>query len=301
MRVLSFGSLNIDYVYSVDHFVSGGETISARALHVYTGGKGLNQSIALSRAGIEVYHAGAVGTDGRFLLEALSEAGVNTEYIRVRQDVRTGNAIIQNNIEGDNCILLYGGANQAIEQEQINDVFGHFADGDYLLVQNEINHMPYIVERAKEKGMKVVLNPSPMNEKVLALPLHSIDYFILNEIEAFQLMDEKYEEEFDGKELAERVKAKFPNAAIILTMGSRGSVCVTDTECIRQPVYKVETIDTTAAGDTFTGYFLGGLLAGRTLADSMKLAAKAAAIAVSRAGAAPSIPDMAEVSNFLFP
>lgn len=298
MRVLSFGSLNIDYVYAVDHFVSGGETISARELYVYTGGKGLNQSIALSRAGTTVFHAGAIGTDGQFLLEALSEAGVNTEYIRVRQDVRTGNAIIQKNVEGDNCILLYGGANQAIEREQISDVFGHFADGDYLLVQNEINHMPYIVEKAKEAGMKVVLNPSPMNEKVLALPLHSIDFFVLNEIEAFQILDENYEEEFDGKELAERVKAKFPNATIVLTMGSRGSVCVTGMECILQPAYKVKAIDTTAAGDTFTGYFLGGLLAGRTLADSMKLAAKAAAIAVSRAGAAPSIPDMAEVEAF---
>ena len=96
MKVLSFGSLNIDYVYTVPHFVKKGETLSAKELNVYTGGKGLNQSIALSRAGIDTYQAGAIGTDGKFLLEKLKEAGVHTEYVKILDEVRTGNAIIQN-------------------------------------------------------------------------------------------------------------------------------------------------------------------------------------------------------------
>ncbi|WP_434309088.1 ribokinase [Hominifimenecus sp. rT4P-3] len=300
MSVLSFGSLNIDYVYSVDHFVSPGETLSAKALHVYIGGKGLNQSIALARTGISVYHAGAIGTDGRFLIEALEKAGVNTEYVSVLDDVRTGNAIIQKDIKGNNCILLYGGANQAIERAQIDNVFTHFTQADYLLIQNEINHLPYIVEKAKNIGMKIVLNPSPMDEKIFALPLHKIDYFILNEIEAFQILGEEFTEAYDGKQLAEKLRNRWEDATIILTMGGKGSICLNHTEYIEQPIYKVEVMDTTAAGDTFTGYFLGSLLSGKTLRDSMNMAAKAAAIAVSREGAAPSIPCKAEVEALIY-
>ena len=183
MKILSFGSLNIDYVYKVPHFVKKGETLSAKELNVYTGGKGLNQSIALVRAGVETYHAGAIGTDGLFLLDQLKEAGVHTDLVKVLDDVRTGNAIIQNDEEGDNCIVLFGGANQAISKEQVDEVFEQFTDEDYLLIQNEINELPYITEKAKEKGMKIILNPSPMNEKIMQLSLDQIDYFILNEIE----------------------------------------------------------------------------------------------------------------------
>ena len=126
MKILSFGSLNIDYVYKVSHFVKKGETLSAEELNVYTGGKGLNQSIALSRAGMETYHAGAIGMDGLFLLDQLKEAGVNTDLVKILEDVRTGNAIIQNDEEGDNGIILFGGANQAISKEQVDEVFEHF-------------------------------------------------------------------------------------------------------------------------------------------------------------------------------
>ena len=125
MKVLSFGSLNIDYTYKVDHFVQKGETLSSESLQVFSGGKGLNQSVALAKAGVETYHAGAIGEDGKFLLEVLKEAGANTDMVAVRTDVRTGNAIIQNDKEGDNCILLYGGANQAITDEQIDETVAH--------------------------------------------------------------------------------------------------------------------------------------------------------------------------------
>ena len=134
MKVLSFGSLNIDYTYKVDHFVQKGETLSSESLQVFSGGKGLNQSVALAKAGVETYHAGAIGEDGRFLLEVLKEAGANTDMVVVRTDVRTGNAIIQNDKEGDNCILLYGGANQAITDEQIDETVAHFEKGDFLLL-----------------------------------------------------------------------------------------------------------------------------------------------------------------------
>ena len=193
MKVLCFGSLNIDYTYKVDHFVKKGETLSAESLQVFCGGKGLNQSIALAKAGVDTCHAGAVGEDGVFLLEELQKAKVDTGCVAVRQDVRTGNAIIQNDREGDNCILLYGGANQAITKEQVDTVLEHFVSGDFLMLQNEINEIPYIMEQAHRKGMKIVLNPSPMNEKIFHLPLETVDYFLLNEVEAGQILGETKE------------------------------------------------------------------------------------------------------------
>lgn len=295
MKILSFGSLNIDYVYSVPHFVKKGETLSAKELNVYTGGKGLNQSIALARAGVETYQAGAIGTDGMFLLEQLKEAGVKTDLVKILDDVRTGNAIIQNDDEGDNCIVLFGGANQAITKEQVDEVFKDFTNEDYLLIQNEINELSYIVEKAKEEGMKIILNPSPMNEKIMKLPLDQIDYFILNEIEAMQILEMDKPEEIDGKYIASLLHERFKDATIVLTLGSEGSVCISDDEYVEQSIYKVKAIDTTAAGDTYTGYFIAGILNGKTIKESMDIASKASAIAVTRQGAAPSIPVLEEV------
>lgn len=298
MKILSFGSLNIDYVYSVPHFVKKGETLSAKELNVYTGGKGLNQSIALARAGVETYQAGAIGTDGMFLLEQLKEAGVKTDLVKILDDVRTGNAIIQNDDEGDNCIVLFGGANQAITKEQVDEVFKDFTNEDYLLIQNEINELSYIVEKAKEEGMKIILNPSPMNEKIMKLPLDQIDYFILNEIEAMQILEMDKPEEIDGKYIASLLHERFKDATIVLTLGSEGSVCISDDEYVEQSIYKVKAIDTTAAGDTYTGYFIAEILNGKTIKESMDIASKASAIAVTRQGAAPSIPVLEEVEEY---
>ena len=298
MKVLSFGSLNIDYTYKVDHFVQKGETLSSESLQVFSGGKGLNQSVALAKAGVDTYHAGAIGEDGRFLLEILKDAGANTDMVTVRTDVRTGNAIIQNDKEGDNCILLYGGANQAITDEQIDETIALFEEGDFLLIQNEINGLERILAKAHEKGMKAVLNPSPMNEKILKLPLEYIDYFILNEVEAGQILGETLEEGYDGRLLAEKLRAKFPHAAVLLTMGADGSVYMDGQQIVQQKAFRVKAVDTTAAGDTFTGYFLGGLTGGKSVAESMEEASKASAIAVTRKGAAPSIPTRSELADF---
>ncbi len=294
MKVLCFGSLNIDYTYKVDHFVKKGETLSSGSLQVFSGGKGLNQSIALARAGAETYHAGSIGEDGRFLLEQLQDAGVDTRYVTVLETVRTGNAIIQNDKEGDNCILLYGGANQAVTTDQADAVLEHFRKGDCLVLQNEINELAYIMERAHERGMKIVLNPSPMDEKIQGLPLGYVDYFMLNEIEASQILGQEMRGA-EGVDLAKGILDRFADSAVVLTMGEHGSVYMDSSETITQPVYPAETVDTTAAGDTFTGFFIGGILRGLTIRQAMDMASKAASIAVTRRGAAPSIPDLQEV------
>lgn len=298
MKILCFGSLNIDYTYKVDHFVQRGETLAAGSMDKFGGGKGLNQSIALARAGMEVYHAGAVGRDGSFLLEQLKAAGVNTEYVAILEESHTGHAIIQNNQDGDNCIMLYGGANREITPEQADRVFLEFQEGDCLLLQNEINQLPYLMRRAHERGMKIVLNPSPMDRNILDLPLELVDYFILNEIEAGQMLGEAYDGMAEGERMAELLHQKYASATIVLTLGEAGSVLHDSRTMIRQGKYNVRAVDTTAAGDTFTGFFLGCMLKGSSGEEAMDMAAKAAAIAVTRHGAAPSIPRMKEVLEF---
>ena len=298
MKVLCFGSLNIDYTYKVPHFVKKGETLASERLQVFGGGKGLNQSVALAKAGTEVYHAGSIGQDGMFLLDMLKDAGANTDFVKILDTVRTGNAIIQNDKSGDNCIILYGGANQAITREQVDEVMSHFESGDYLVLQNEINELGYIVEKAHEKGMIIVLNPSPMNEKILALPLDVINYFILNEVEAGQILGKEDKGEESWEQIADDLLKKFPQATIVLTMGSEGSVFKNQKETVCQSIYKVQAVDTTAAGDTFSGYFIGGILGGLSAKEAMDQASKASAIAVTRKGAAPSIPVLAEVQNY---
>lgn len=296
MKVLSFGSLNVDYVYKLPHVVVKGETLSSKALNVYPGGKGLNQSIALGKAGADVYHAGAIGEDGRFLMECLEDAGVNTKFIKILPEVKSGHAIIQNTDDGDNCIVLYGGANQSITKEQVDETLAFFESGDYLILQNEINELKYIVEQAHAKEMKIVLNPSPMNEIINGLPLDFVDYFLLNEIEAAQVLGKPIE---NPDEIISELAEAFPHAKVVLTLGSDGSVFYDGTQKIRQGIYKVKAVDTTAAGDTFTGYFIAGEAAGCAAKESMDRAAKASAIAVSRPGAGVSIPTLSEVESFV--
>lgn len=295
MKILNFGSLNIDYTYDVDHFVRGGETLSSKALHLFPGGKGLNQSIAVSRSGADVWHAGAVGkSDGEFLIKQLNEAGVNTDYVK-RLEVPSGHAIIQRQPDGGNCILLFGGSNQEITRGMADEVLEHFGKGDYLLLQNEISEVGYIMKRAAEKGMRIVLNPSPMDEKIGKLPLENVDYFLLNEVEAESLCGEGANR---PEAMMEKLTKGFPKAKIVLTLGSQGSLYWDGEKMIKQPCYKVKAVDTTAAGDTFTGFFIGGLSQGMEGVKALDWAARAAAVAVSRAGAATSIPSKEEVDRF---
>ena len=297
MKVLNFGSLNIDYVYRVDHILVKGETESSFSRNIFAGGKGLNQSVALGRAGVNVYHAGCIGEDGRFMVELLNEAGVDTRFVKVLTDSPSGHTVIQNDKEGDNCILLYGGANIRVTKEQVDETLKEFDAGDYLVLQNEISELPYIIEKAHEKGMVIVLNPAPMNENIQRLELSYVDYFILNEIEAAQLTARSSDitRQPDEEELVNALRKEFPSAKTVLTLGAAGSVYIDDKDTIRQGIYEVKPVDTTAAGDTFTGYFLAGMTEGKPVKEALDMAAKASSITVTRPGAAPSIPLRSEL------
>ena len=296
MKILNFGSLNLDYVYDVDHFVRKGETIASREMRIFCGGKGLNQSVALSKAGAQVYHAGLVGQDGGILREMLLSAGVHDELVRCLPDTSTGNAIIQRDTTGDNCILLYGGANQKVTEEFVREVLAGFSAEDWLVLQNEISQIPYIVDLAYEKGMTIVLNPSPMDEKIQEISLCKIHYFLLNQGEAQALTGVQG----DGTVLAHHLRKQFPDASVVLTLGEAGSLYIGKEGTVFQKAYRVPVVDTTAAGDTFTGYFVAEISAGKPVEQALDMAARASAIAVSRPGAAPSIPDRSQVVDWQF-
>ncbi|RPF47596.1 ribokinase [Hydrogenoanaerobacterium saccharovorans] len=293
MKLLNFGSLNIDYVYKVDHFVRPGETMSSESRQTFCGGKGLNQTIALARAGVQVYHAGAVGkADGEMLLEALKKNNVNIDFVKQCEDIATGHAIIQVNRSGQNCIMLYGGANQTMTKEHIDETLAGFSADDFLILQNEINNLGYIMEQAHKKGLVIVLNPSPMNEKILALPLEFVDYFMLNEVEAADICGEESKDNLLGS-----LSRKYPKAKIVLTLGKHGVQYKDGEQILSHGIYKVPVVDTTAAGDTFTGFFIGSLAQGYAAEEALRLASVASSIAVSRQGAESSIPYMDEVKN----
>lgn len=293
MRVLNFGSMNLDYVYTVDHMVLPGETQNSQGMHTFLGGKGFNQSTALAKAGVEVYHAGLIGEEGKIFRETAKEYGIRDEYIQVC-DEKNGHTIIQVDKNGQNCILLYGGANRAITREFVDEVLSGFEKGDIILLQNEINELDYIIDKAYEKGMQIFLNPSPFDGALDACDLNKISCFLLNEIEGGQIAGET-----EPDKIIDGILANYENAKVVLTLGGDGSVYADKEKRCQQPVYKVETVDTTAAGDTFTGYFIAGLIQGKTVEETMRMCAVAAGIAVSRPGAAPSIPYMEEVEKLL--
>lgn len=293
MRVLNFGSMNLDYVYTVDHMVLPGETQNSQGMHTFLGGKGFNQSTALAKAGVEVYHAGLIGEEGKIFRETAKEYGISDKYIQVC-DEKNGHTIIQVDKNGQNCILLYGGANRAVTHEFVDEVLSGFEKGDIILLQNEINELDYIIDKAYEKGMQIFLNPSPFDGALDACDLNKISCFLLNEIEGGQIAGET-----EPDKIIDGILANYENAKVVLTLGGDGSVYADKEKRCQQPVYKVETVDTTAAGDTFTGYFIAGLIQGKTVEETMRMCAVAAGIAVSRPGAAPSIPYMEEVEKLL--
>ena len=297
MKALNFGSMNLDYVYHVDHFVRPGETLSSFSMEVNPGGKGLNQSIALARAGADISHAGCVGEGGEMLTALLVENGVDTTCLKPVKEVQ-GNAVIQVNPSGENCILLFGGSNQCVTADQIDATLSAFAPGDCLVLQNEINGLPLLVDRAYERGMRIVLNPSPFDEKLQEVDFGKLSWLLLNEVEAGQLSGSE-----DPEQAWERLHARYGGLSVLITLGGEGSVAYraaeSGTETVRQEAFPVRAVDTTAAGDTYTGYFICGLMEGRSLSECMRRASMAAAISVTRCGAAPSIPAKEEVEAAL--
>ena len=293
MNILNFGSLNIDYTYRVDRFVAPGETRQSRELVTGAGGKGLNQSVALAMAGATVYHAGLIGEGGAFLRKALSDSGVDCGYLAESAEPN-GHAIIQLEDGGQNCILLYAGTNHALTEAYVDRVLAHFDAGDILLLQNETNLVGYLIEKAAAKGMRVALNAAPMTDEVKAYPLDKLTWLIVNETEGAALSGKT-----DPQQIADAIVAQYPQLALVLTLGADGVVYRQGALELYVPARRVEPVDTTAAGDTFTGFFLAAIADGSDAAYAMTFAAAAAALAIQKPGASASIPTLEEVLKAL--
>ena len=293
MRVLNLGSLNLDRTYEVPHFVGPGETVLSTGYRTSCGGKGLNQSVALARAGAEVFHAGAVGEDGGALWDLLASAGVDLSRLR-RLAGPSGHAVIQLTPAGENCILVSGGANAAVTGELVDAALAGFGAGDVLLLQNEVSCVDYAIRRGRAQGMAVALNPSPINDALLRCPLEQVDLFLLNEVEGRALAGGE-----GDRDILERLARRFPGAAIVLTVGERGAWYQRDGETLHQPIFPVAVADTTAAGDTFNAGLVVGLAEGMDLEQAIRLANAAAAISITRKGAQTSIPTMEEAEQLL--
>ncbi|HSI83434.1 MAG: ribokinase [Candidatus Methylacidiphilales bacterium] len=289
--ILNFGSINIDYVYAVRHFVRPGETLASQSLTKGPGGKGFNQSIALARAGAHVSHLGKIGQDGIWLRDLLKKEGADVQYL-TETDLPSGHAIIQVDQAGQNSILLHGGANLAFLASDYSRLLQSTTTGDIVLAQNETSCVPEMLELAKKHGATVAFNPAPMSPEVKDFPLQSVDYLFVNEGEAMELSGRE-----NLAEAADEIRRRWPNVRLVLTLGAEGVRYMDSKLSLQIPGVKVEAVDTTAAGDTFIGYFLTGVMSGLPTKACLERACRAAAISVTRRGAADSVPYLAELES----
>ena len=292
MRVLNFGSLNIDYVYQVDEFLLPGETKSALSRSIIPGGKGLNQSVALACAGAEAYHAGIIGNDGALLRDFLLKNKVHADYLLSEDDVG-GHTIIQVDNSGQNKIILFGGTNKKFTKEFVDKTLAHFGKDDILLVQNETNLVEYILERASKLGLKTVFNAAPISKEVIHYPLDLVDWLIVNEVEGAELAGTS-----DPDGILKNLGDRYVNSTIFLTLGPDGCCCSSKDGVFKMEAIPVEkVVDTTAAGDTYIGYLIQAYIDGLSLKEAMMKASVASSLSIQRFGAATSVPSSAEVEK----
>ena len=291
MKIVNYGSINLDHVYQVDHILQPGETLLAQEQSLFCGGKGLNQSIALAKAGAEVFHAGVVGEDGEILLNALRAANVDIRHIR-RAEGASAHTVIQVDRNGQNCIIVFSGENMHPSEADIDRILEDFGPEDAVLMQNELYNTPLMMRKAAEKGMTIIFNPSPISREMLSYPLEFVSWFLLNEIEGEALTGET-----DPEKILDGLSSRFPRSSVVLTLGKNGAWAMDREKRFFQPAFEVKAVDTTAAGDTFTGFFLAGISSGMSIPAALRRAAFASSIAVNRKGAADSIPTAEEVSS----
>ena len=287
MTIYNLGSVNIDMVYQVPHLPAPGETLAAKSYSQGLGGKGANMSVAAARAGARTRHIGAVGTDGRWAVERLLEYGVDVGHITEVSEV-TGHAIISVDDSAENSIVLWPGANYRLEVDQIGAALAEADTGDTLLMQNETTGQLVAAQIAKDLGFRIVYAAAPFEADAVKMLLPYIDLLFLNEIEAGQL------ETAIGKPIN-----ALDVANVIVTLGADGCRWYSNSAGLETDfdAIKVEPIDTTGAGDTFTGYVVAGLDRGMPMAQAIKLATQASALMVTRLGTADVIPDLKDIQD----
>ncbi len=294
MAVFVIGSMNIDMFFDVDHFVRAKETLLPDRCEVLPGGKGLNQACACSKAGAKTFMAGKIGSDRKILLDALNQARVDARFVQIDENDMSGRAIIQRDPSGENCILLVPGLNHALECEDFENVLEKIGENDIVLLQNEISNLCVLAKLLKKKGAFVVFNPAPVTDSI-PKDLSFVSILVVNEVEIEQLLSKTG----DPKKLCEEWLGSYPDSSIVLTLSNHGSMFANRNQMLFMPSFPVNTIDTTGAGDTYIGYFCALLDQGSEIESALQFASAAAALSVTRAGAATSIPERKEVEALI--
>lgn len=294
MKVFNYGSINIDHIYRVSDFVRPGETLASDNYRMMLGGKGANQSIALVKAGVMVQHIGRISDADEWICRKFQDYGIGAYCLQL-VDEPTGHAIIQVTDEGENAILLHGGANQSNSINNLAEYISNGENGDWLLLQNECNLTAQALELAKKQGMTVAFNPAPMTSNVRDMPLECVDYLIVNKVEAEGLVNDPNMKPDQPDLLMNELHRRYPHLKIVLTLGDKGVMYKDAIESVNVAAEKVEVVDTTAAGDTFIGYFIQQSATGASVKTALEIACKASAVTVQTLGASESIPDMQQL------
>ncbi|MDO4286623.1 MAG: ribokinase [Eubacteriales bacterium] len=295
MKILVLGSINIDHSYFVKHITTTKETQASSRMERLPGGSGLNRAVALTRAGMDVRMAGMVGSDGVELLEKLQQDGIDTSLVRVLEEDYTGHAVIQVDEVGQNAILLYGGANHRVNEAYIDEMLEGYGKDDVLIIQNQVSCLQYTIDRAYEKGMYIVLNPSPCTQEMMQGDLTKVSLFCMNRTEGRFITS--YVQPGD---ILIHMEEMYPDSEFLLTLGSQGAFFKNKNGQSYQPAQKVSVIDTTSAGDVFESYFLTAYLQGKHPTEALKLATCAAGLAIAHPGAAYfSAPNLEQVHRFM--
>jgi len=286
MTIWNLGSINADYIYAVPRIPAPGETLGASGMRRFLGGKGTNMSVAGARAGARVAHIGAVGADGRWAIDRLMEYGVDTRHI-AQVDTATGHAMILVTPDGENAIVLHGGANRALSRDTMQQALSQAETGDWLLLQNETNLQEEAAQLGAKLGLRIAYAAAPFDAQQVQRLLPYLDFLILNEVEAAQLRDATGQAPED-----------LPVRDVVVTKGAAGATWFGPDGAVDVAAPRVTPVDTTGAGDTFTGYVLAGLDRGQPMAQALDVASSAAALMVTREGTADVIPDLKEVQAF---
>ena len=292
-KLVNLGSLCVDHVYGVPNITSAGETVASGSHAVFPGGKGLNQSLAAARAGASVVHAGCVGGDGRWLRDELANAGVDVSLVR-EADTSSGHAVIQVNPQGENAIVIAGGANRVLTAADREAAFARCGPDDWLLLQNEINDLESVLAEARAAGCRVAFNVAPVDGREKGYDLGGVGLLILNEVEAAALAGTS-----EPDAALELLCGRYPSCDVVITLGrdglryglGEGRGEGRGDARLRLDAFAAEAVDETAAGDAFVGYLMAALLEGRAMPEALVLGSAAGALAVTRAGAASSIPE----------
>lgn len=301
-KVLVIGSLNMDFVVNVEKAPLPGETINTNNFSLVPGGKGANQAYALGRLGANVSLIGVVGNDeyGKKLIENLKSAKVNTKRIIKSNKSNTGNAFITVDKSGENSIIVVSGANKEISKELIDKNLDMLKQADIIVMQLEVplEVVLYVAKLGKLLGKVVVVDPAPAKKDMPEELFKYVDIMKPNETELQTITGKNIKSDDDIIKAAKVLITKGVKN-VIVTLGAKGSVLVTENDYKRFEALKVKAVDTTAAGDSFTAGLVKSLLDGKSLDDAIKYGHIVSSIVVTKNGAQSSIPTKEEVDKYI--